>query len=72
MAECLAQSCPPSLHAGFMRLFPSQTVATGELLVLTLSEQTSHDMTSWSPEVEEEREQLIEHVSKESFDLMPS
>lgn len=48
-----------------MRLFPGMRVVSGELLVLTLSEQTRHDMTSWSPEVEEEREQLIEHVSKE-------
>lgn len=29
MVECLVQQCPPSLHIGFMDLFPGVSVSNG-------------------------------------------
>ena len=85
--ECLVQQCPPSLHTGFMRLFPGVSVDagspshahllahsfihslfTGDLLVITLCEKTINDMTSWSRSVEEEREQLMQHVRMQALE----
>lgn len=62
LVECLVQECPQSLHQGFLLLFPGVTLTYGRLTVITLSEKTEHDMTSWSPAVEDEREQLLEQV----------
>jgi len=64
LVECLVQECPQSLHQGFLLLFPGVTLNYGRLTVITLSEKTEHDMTSWSPAVEDEREQLLEQVSE--------
>ena len=47
----------------FQELFPDRDiVTTGSLSVITLSQKTKNDMTTWSEEVEEEREQLLEKV----------
>ena len=62
MVECLVQDCPPSLHVGFLQLFPGVSLNAGRLTVITLSEKTVHDMTAWSSAVEDEREQLLEQV----------
>ena len=62
MVECLVQECPPSLHAGFLQLFPGVSLNAGRLTVITLTEKTVHDMTAWSSAVEDEREQLLEEV----------
>lgn len=35
----------------------------GPLTVITFCQRTNHDMTSWSPSVEEEREALTEKVT---------
>ncbi len=47
-----------------MQMFPDApgTMKSGDLTVVTLSERTLHDMTGWSPEVDHEREQLLENV----------
>ena len=61
--ECLVQQCPSFLQQEFMLLFPDEGgVKSEELAVITLAEKTVNDMTGWSPGVEEEREQLLEHV----------
>ena len=62
VVECRIQPCPEVLHDSFMQLFPGMSVEHGELHVISLSERTTHDMTSWSPEVEEERESLLGNV----------
>lgn len=61
--ECCLQECPEFIHYELMQLFTGVTLAPGELRVLTLCERTVNDMTGWSQVVEEEREQLLEHVS---------
>ena len=61
--ECLVQECPSFLQKGILELFPGAKLKSDRLCVITLSEKTENDMTSWSMEVEEEREKLLEHVS---------
>ena len=60
--ECLVQDCPQFLQKGLMELFPGVNLESKKLCVITLSEKTENDMTSWSMAVEEEREKLLEHV----------
>ena len=60
--ECVVQECPPFLFGGLMQLFPGVTLSSDELTIITISERTNHDMTSWSHDMEEEREELMEHV----------
>ena len=62
--ECLVQECPSFLHAGLMQLFPGVTLSTEKLTVITVSERTNHDMMAWSHDMEEEREELMEHVRR--------
>ena len=61
--ECLVQECPEFLQRSMKELFPGVDLKSKKLSVITLSEKTENDMTSWSAGVEEEREQLLEHVS---------
>ena len=61
--ECLIQECPSFLQKGMLELFPGAKLKSEKLCVITLSEKTENDMTSWSMAVEEEREKLLEHVS---------
>ena len=60
--ECCIQECPEFLHHELMLLFPSVSLSTGELRIITLCERTENDMTGWSQAVEEEREDLLDHV----------
>ena len=62
VVECRIQPCPEVVHDSFMQLFPGVTVESGQLHVICLSERTTHDMTSWSNEVEEERDDLLGNV----------
>ena len=55
------QEIPDFLVPELLLLFPGHQ--TEKLNIITLSQRTQHDMTGWSAEVEEEREQLLEHVS---------
>ena len=64
MLECVVQKIPGFLVADLMLLFPGVSVPEERLNVITLSQQTVNNMTSWSPDVEQEREQLLEHVSR--------
>lgn len=57
--ECSVQQCPGFLHHGFMELFPDIGVQLGQLTVVSISQQTKNDMSAWSPEVEDERDDLM-------------
>lgn len=62
--ECVAQEIPEFLLSELLLLFPGVSgQVVDRLHVITLSQHTQHDMTGWSMEVEQEREQLLEHVS---------
>lgn len=60
--ECRIQSCPESLVKGFKGLFADLPLTgdsqTDSFTVITLSQKTENDMTSWSDQVEQERETL--------------
>ena len=63
--ECLVQEVPGFLVANLLQLFPGVSLKADEKLsVIVLSQRTVNDMTSWSVEVEAEREQLLEYVSQ--------
>ena len=62
--ECVVQVVPEFLVAGLLRLFPGIDLkGEDKLNVIVLSQRTVNDMTSWSEEVEDERQQLLEYVS---------
>jgi hypothetical protein len=44
----------------FQELFPNRS-SSQALTVITVSQKTSHDMKAWTPEMEEEREELTEN-----------
>ncbi|XP_075465529.1 cobalamin trafficking protein CblD [Ascaphus truei] len=56
--ECAIQTCPELLRKDFASMFPE--VPSNSLMVLTVTQKTLNDMTAWSEEVENERENLIE------------
>ncbi|KAG8432311.1 hypothetical protein GDO86_016811 [Hymenochirus boettgeri] len=56
--ECAIQSCPDLLKKDFASMFPE--IPSNNLMVLTVTQRTLNDMTTWSQEVENEREMLIE------------
>jgi len=56
--------------ADFQDLFPDRDLShidasdnTDHLTVITLSQRTQNDMTSWNDDVEQERENLLQNVS---------
>ncbi|XP_069472596.1 cobalamin trafficking protein CblD isoform X2 [Ambystoma mexicanum] len=56
--ECAIQSCPELLRKDFESMFPD--VPDNNLMVLTVTQRTKHDMTMWSEEVECERDGMLE------------
>lgn len=56
--EWSVQQCPSFLHRGFMELFPDISINSGDLTMVNVCQKTKHDMSGWSPEVGEERDQL--------------
>ena len=51
------------MFVDFQELFPSKDMLSSHLTIITISNKTNNDMTGWSIEVEEEREQLLDAVS---------
>ncbi|KAF7642625.1 hypothetical protein LDENG_00254230, partial [Lucifuga dentata] len=56
--ECAIQSCPELLKKDFQSMFPDSP-STG-MMVVTITQKTQNDMTSWCAEVEKEREQMLD------------
>lgn len=60
LLECAAFDCPQILRKDFADLFPDRNTMEGPFTVLTLSQHTQNDMSTWSMDVETEREELLE------------
>ncbi|XP_015282135.1 PREDICTED: methylmalonic aciduria and homocystinuria type D homolog, mitochondrial-like isoform X2 [Gekko japonicus] len=57
--ECAIQRCPELLRKDFASMFPR--VTPSRLTILTVTQKTTNDMTSWSEEAESERQTLIKN-----------
>jgi len=62
MLDVVASEAPLLLRKQMADLFPSQKITEGTLTVVTLSFKTTHDMSNWSEEMEEERERLTKDM----------
>ncbi|KAJ8314231.1 hypothetical protein KUTeg_008792 [Tegillarca granosa] len=60
LLECAAQDCPQILRRDFQELFVDRNIMDGPLTVITMCHKTENDMSTWSMDVEQEREQLLE------------
>nr|XP_040057198.1 metabolism of cobalamin associated Db isoform X1 [Gasterosteus aculeatus aculeatus] len=56
--ECAVQCCPELLKKDFQSMFP-EAPSTG-MMVVTVTQKTRNDMTSWCAEVEQERDQMLD------------
>lgn len=56
--ELKAQTCPKVLCRDLQSLFPDRDLMSGDLVVVTITHRTDNDMSSWSSEVDEEREEM--------------
>uniref|UniRef100_A0A1A7XWL8 Methylmalonic aciduria (Cobalamin deficiency) cblD type, with homocystinuria n=1 Tax=Iconisemion striatum TaxID=60296 RepID=A0A1A7XWL8_9TELE len=64
--ECAIQSCPDLLKKDFCSLFPE--APSSDMMIITVTHKTQNDMSSWSADVEQEREQMLDefvHAAKE-------
>jgi len=61
--ELAIQSCPSILYQDFNEIFLDmpKTLSANRLTVITITQKTRNDMTSWSREVEDEREELLKN-----------
>ena len=60
--ECSAIECDEIMKKDFKSLFLDHNIQKDSYFsVITLSQKTINDMTSWNPDVEEEREALLEN-----------
>ncbi|CAF95981.1 unnamed protein product, partial [Tetraodon nigroviridis] len=55
--ECAVQFCPDQLRDDFRCIFPE--APSSGMTVVTVTQKTQNDMTSWSCAVEQEREQML-------------
>lgn len=59
--ELEMHEAPILLRKQMKDLFPAQNLESGPFTIITLAQQTENDMSKWSSQVEEERDQKIEH-----------
>ncbi|XP_062421244.1 metabolism of cobalamin associated Db isoform X2 [Pungitius pungitius] len=55
--ECAVQCCPEPLKKDFQSMFPEAPSTV--MMVVTVTQKTRNDMTSWCAEVEQERDQML-------------
>lgn len=72
--ECGVQKSPKFLQSSFLELFPDAPSADirhrSELMVITLCQKTMNDMTAWTSDVQEERQELLENVRENNSTYM--
>ncbi|XP_052258374.1 cobalamin trafficking protein CblD-like isoform X4 [Dreissena polymorpha] len=69
LLECVAYDCPHFIRKDFADLFPEKNIMSGPFTVITISQKTKQDMTGWSEEVENEREQLLKAFVEGASDI---
>jgi len=69
MLECVAHECPQIMRKDFADLFPWMDIMRGHFTIITISQKTNEDMTGWSMEIEEEREQLLDSFIRGATDI---
>jgi hypothetical protein len=69
LLEYVAQELTSPVRKDFQELFPDRDLAKEDLTVITLSQRTENDMTSWSDQVEAEREQLLSNFIAGASDI---
>jgi len=67
--EYVAQEMTLSVRKDFQELFPDRNLEKEDLTVITLSQKTHNDMTSWSDQVEAERELLLSNFIAGASDI---
>ncbi|VDI30719.1 Hypothetical predicted protein [Mytilus galloprovincialis] len=67
--ECIAQQCPDRLKRDVQDLFPERDLKKTNLTVIVISQKTTNDMSGWSEEVEEERENLLAEFNEAATDI---
>jgi len=70
--ECVAIECPSLVQKDFYDLFPEKVFSGDKMTVITISQRTDNDMAMWSPEIEEERETLLENFVKGASEICES
>lgn len=58
--ECVAHECPELLCKDFQELFPGRNLGR-RTTVITVCQKSKSDMSAWSPDMELEREEMMEH-----------
>ncbi|XP_026126739.1 methylmalonic aciduria and homocystinuria type D protein, mitochondrial-like isoform X1 [Carassius auratus] len=56
--ECAIQSCPESLKKDLKSMFPE--APSTAMMVVTVTQKTQNDMTAWTEQVDQEREELLD------------
>nr|XP_046260609.1 metabolism of cobalamin associated Db isoform X2 [Scatophagus argus]XP_046260610.1 metabolism of cobalamin associated Db isoform X2 [Scatophagus argus] len=56
--ECAIQFCPELLKKDFQSMFPE--APSSDMMVITVTQKTQNDMTSWCTDVELEREHMLD------------
>ncbi|XP_071812777.1 cobalamin trafficking protein CblD-like [Apostichopus japonicus] len=70
VVECIAQDCPPNLRKDCKDLFPDCELKERDIVtVMTLCQRTVEDMSAWSPDVETERDELLDHFIGSAEDI---
>jgi len=59
LLECSFFECPTLLKKDFNALFPEMDLTHTDFTVITLCQKTLNDMTGWSEDVDNEREELL-------------
>ncbi|XP_046846150.1 cobalamin trafficking protein CblD-like isoform X2 [Xenia sp. Carnegie-2017] len=67
--ECSVQKCTPSLQRSFADLFPDKKLDADELTIICICQHTLNDMTVWSQDVDQEREELLKSFIESATDI---
>jgi hypothetical protein len=65
--ECVVQDCPQVMRKDLQELFPEQNIRSGPFTVITISQHTHNDMSSWNQAMMDERVAMLDAVSTWGF-----